>query len=118
MTRNQLRDRCLGHPGAIEDFPFGDDVAVYKVGGKMFALLPFAKPPTISLKCEPTLAKILRDTYPGVQPGYHLNKRHWNTVTVDGSIPSDEIVDMIEHSYARVFDGLTRAQRKAIRDEG
>lgn len=118
LTRDDLRGQCLAQVGAIEDFPFGADVAVYKVGGKIFALLPVGKPLTISLKCEPTLAKVLRDTYPAVRPGYHLNKQHWNTVTVDGSISPDEIIDMIEHSYGRVFSGLTRAQRKAISCEG
>ncbi len=118
LTRDDLRERCLGQVGALEDFPFGDDVAVYKVGGKIFALLPFARPLTISLKCEPTLAKVLRDTYPAVQPGYHLNKQHWNTVTIDGSIAADEIVDMIEHSYGRVFSALTRAQRQSIVGDG
>jgi predicted DNA-binding protein (MmcQ/YjbR family) len=118
LTRDDLRGQCLAQAGAIEDFPFGADVAVYKVGGKIFALLPVGEPLTISLKCEPTLAKVLRDTYPAVGPGYHLNKQHWNTVTVDGSIPPDEIIDMIEHSYGRVFSGLTRAQRKAISGGG
>jgi predicted DNA-binding protein (MmcQ/YjbR family) len=113
MDRNELRAYCLSKPAAIEDFPFGDDPAVFKVVGKMFALLPLNSS-TISLKCDPTWAAILRETYPAVTPGYHLNKRHWNSIQMDGSVPDDEIRDMIDHSYDQVVKGLTKAQRKTL----
>ena len=86
----QLRTHCASQKGAIEDYPFDSETLVFKVMGKMFALLGAddpAQPPRISLKCDPALAEVLRQTYPAVQPGYHLNKKHWNTVIADGSIP-------------------------------
>ena len=88
---------------------------VYKVVGKMFALVPLdADPLAISLKCEPGQALLLRDVYPAVQPGYHMNKTHWNTVTLDGTIPEPEIWGMIDDSYDLVVAGLSRAQRAAL----
>jgi predicted DNA-binding protein (MmcQ/YjbR family) len=88
MHREELIAYCTGKPGAVETYPFGDGVAVFKVQGKLFALCPVdADPAQVSLKCDPTLASALRATYPAVRPGYHLNKRHWNTITLDGAIP-------------------------------
>ena len=86
LTAQRLRERCLGLPGASEEFPFGDEVSVFKVGGKMFALCSLdAEPPLqLSVKCDPELAVQLRSAYPAIGPGYHLNKRHWNTITLDG----------------------------------
>src|SRR5207247_1900835 len=95
-------------------FPFGDDVRVYKVGGKMFALQPVSAPNQISLKCEPTWAQILRNTYPAVTGAYHLNKDHWNGVQCDGTIPDDEILGMIDHSYALIVKSLTRKLRQEL----
>ena len=92
------RDSMLGYlndrPGAVEDYPFGDDVAVFKVGGRVFALCSLGdQPGSVSLKCDPTLAEALRDRYRSVTPGYHLNKRHWNTIELDGSVPDDELAE-------------------------
>ncbi|NDJ54595.1 MAG: MmcQ/YjbR family DNA-binding protein [Chloroflexi bacterium] len=110
-----LRDLCLAQRGAIEDFPFGEDVRVIKVRGKMFALIPVGSDPaSISLKCDPLLAQAMRDTYEAVQPGYHLSKKHWNTVTIDGSIPDNEIQDMIDLSYDLVVKGLTKKERAEL----
>jgi predicted DNA-binding protein (MmcQ/YjbR family) len=107
-----LRDTCLGFLGAVEEFPFGEGVSVFKVAGKMFALSRLgARPLTVSVKCDPPLAEQLRAAYPEVQPGYHLNKRHWNTVTADGGLPDRLVVDMIEDSYDLVVDALPRARR-------
>jgi len=114
LTRSQLRDYCLYQTATREDFPFGPDVAVFKVMDKMFALLPTNLPLSISLKCDPVLAKMQRDTYPAVQPGYHLNKRHWNTVTIDGTVPGDEVLEMIVHSYDLVVKKLKKADREAL----
>lgn len=113
LTREALREICLALKGATEDFPFGVDVAVFKVVGKMFALLPVDEPASISLKCDPNLAIVLRETYPQVTPGYHLNKQHWNSVLIEG-MPSDEVREMIEHSYQLVVRGLTKAQRAQL----
>ena len=114
MTAEELRDTCLNHLGAVETFPFGDDSpAVFKVGGKMFALSYLGRrgPLTVSLKCDPPLAEQLRAAYPEVAPGYHLDKRHWNTVTLNEGLSDALVRDMIEDSYDLVVDGLPRARR-------
>ena len=116
MTPNGLRRSCLGKPGAFEDFPFGEQVSVFKVGGKVFAIADLnGVPLEVSLKCDPDLAEALRSERPAIRPGYHLNKRHWNTVTLDGSIADDEIADMIQDSYDLVAAKLTRSQRDDLR---
>ncbi len=113
--RDQVIAACTAKPGAAEDYPFGDEVAVFKVCGRMFALVPLGETPgSVSLKCDPGLAVSLRDRYPAVTPGYHLSKRHWNTVTLDGSVPDDELLDLIDHSYDLVVARLTRAQRNQL----
>ena len=115
MGPAQLRDYCLAFPGAAETFPFGPETSVFKVEGKMFALSRLAGSPlSVSLKCEPALAEQLRQIHPAVQPGYHLNKRHWNTVILDGSIPEQLIEDMIEDSYDLVVSGLSVSRRRAL----
>jgi predicted DNA-binding protein (MmcQ/YjbR family) len=113
--RDQVIVACLAKPGSAEDYPFGDEVAVFKVGGKIFALVPLAESPaSVSLKCDPGLAVGLRQRYPAVTPGYHLNKRHWNTVTLDGSVPEEELLDLIDHSYQLVVASLPRAERATL----
>ena len=114
MDLGELRAYCLSKKGAVETFPFGEEVRVYKVAGKMFALLPDSMPVSISLKCEPTWALILRSTYLAVQPGYHLSHEHWNTITCDGSVPNEEILGMIDHSYEQVVKGLSRKLRQQL----
>ncbi|MDQ7035149.1 MAG: MmcQ/YjbR family DNA-binding protein [Anaerolineae bacterium] len=115
MNRNDLCDKCLSLSGAVEEFPFGPDAAVYKVRGKMFALIPVAAdPPTISLKSDPVEAEMLREMYIAVQPGYHLNKKHWNTVTVDGEIPEAQIIEMIDDSYTLVRQKLSKKEQKVL----
>ena len=115
MDLKQLQAYLLAKKGTTEETPFGPENLVYKVMGKMFALVPLdAEPLTISLKCEPGQALFLRDVYPAVRPGYHMNKNHWNTVTLDGSIPEPEIWGMIDDSYDLVAAGLNRAQRAAL----
>jgi predicted DNA-binding protein (MmcQ/YjbR family) len=113
--RDRVIARCGAKPDAAEDYPFGDDAAVFKVGGKMFALVSLGQPPgSVSLKCDPDIAVGLRGQYPAIVAGYHLNKRHWNTVTLDGSVPEDELFDLIDHSYELVVARLTRAERKEL----
>ncbi|MGE5288865.1 MAG: MmcQ/YjbR family DNA-binding protein [Micromonosporaceae bacterium] len=108
---------CVAKPGAVEDYPFGDNVAVFKVGGKMFAIVSLGPPPGgVSLKSDPELAIELRAQYPAVTAGYHLNKRHWNTITLDGSVPEDELFELIGHSYDLVVATLTRAERRKLAD--
>ena len=111
MTREQVLELCGRFPGAVEDYPFGDGVAVFKVGGRMFALVSLdGDPGSVNLKCDPGLALELRAVYVAVRPGYHQNKRHWNTVELDGSIDDDELREMIDHSYELVVRRLPRAQ--------
>ncbi len=115
MDFNQLQAYLLAKKGTTEELPFGPGALVYKVVGKMFALVAEdARPLTISLKCEPGQALLLRDVYPAVRPGYHMNKTHWNTVTLDGSIPEAEVWGMIDDSYDLVVAGLSRAQRAVL----
>ena len=101
-----------GPARAEEDFPFGDEVSVFKVAGKMFALSDLdGSPLQLSIKCEPELAAQLRASYPAIGPGYHLNKRHWNTVTLDGSLPDQMLTDMLGDSYDLVVASLPKARR-------
>jgi predicted DNA-binding protein (MmcQ/YjbR family) len=106
---------CMSKPGAREDYPFGPEPLVVKVGTKIFAFLwQNESHAGLSLKCEPETAYLLRQQYAAVKPGYHLNKRHWNSVTLDGTIPDEEIRAMIDESYALVVRGLTRAEKEAL----
>ncbi|MGH3522773.1 MAG: MmcQ/YjbR family DNA-binding protein [Mycobacterium sp.] len=115
MTRDQVIAICAGLPQAVEDYPFGDGVAVFKVGGRMFALVSLdGDPGSINLKCDPDIALDLRARHAAVRPGYHQNKRHWNTVELDGSIVDDELREMIDHSYELVVSQLPRAQRTRL----
>ena len=115
MSPERLRAYCLSFKGAEETFPFGPETSVFKVAGKMFALSQLAAHSLrVSLKCEPALAEALRETHAAVLPGYHLNKRHWNTVIIDGSLPDAAIRDMIEDSYDLVVSKLPRARRQAL----
>jgi predicted DNA-binding protein (MmcQ/YjbR family) len=112
MNVESFRDYCLRKPAATEGTPFGPDNIVFKVGGKMFALLALDEVPTaVNLKCDPDLALELRDRYEQVQPAYHMNKKHWNTVVLDGVIPEKEIRIMIDHSYDLVVQSLPKAKQ-------
>ncbi len=100
MDHKTVEEYVLSMPNARLDYPFGEEVAVYKVKDKMFALIPEGKEPIrISLKCDPVLAKVLRDKYETVLEGYHLNKKHWNTIILTGQLPWEEIQVLIQHSY-------------------
>ena len=113
MDLAQFREYCLSKPRATEGTPFGSDVLVFKVGGKMFALAALDEvPTTVNLKCEPDLALDLRDRYEEVRPGYHMNKKHWNTVEIDTGIPDAELRKMIDHSYELVAKSLRKFRAK------
>jgi predicted DNA-binding protein (MmcQ/YjbR family) len=110
-----LRSWCLARPGVTEEMPFGPVTTVFKVEGKLFALSALVREPLeISLKCEPELAQVLRRDHAAVRPGYHLNKRHWNTILCDDSLPDAMIFDMLEDSYDLVVSALPRAKREAL----
>lgn len=115
MTRGELRDHCLSFLGTEETFPFGPENSVFKVAGNIFALSRLTDDPLrVSLKCEPALAEQLRAAHAAVIPGYHLNKRHWNTVILDGSIPEETVTDMTEDSYDLVVSRLPLSRRRAL----
>ena len=116
MTAQALRKLCLEFPGAFEDFPFGPNTSVFKVESKMFALSALASTPLkVSLKCEPELAEELRASYPdAIAPGYHLNKRHWNTVTCDGMLSDAMLRDMVEDSYDLIVAAMPAAVRERL----
>ncbi|MEU0333048.1 MmcQ/YjbR family DNA-binding protein [Streptomyces sp. NPDC006193] len=113
MTPRELRAFCLSFEAAVEDFPFGPQISVFKVLGRMFALTDLdARPLTVNLKCDPEDAVRLRGEHQGlIVPGYHMNKRHWNTVTADGALPDRLVKELVEDSYDLVVAGLPRAQR-------
>jgi predicted DNA-binding protein (MmcQ/YjbR family) len=113
MDLEAFREYCLAKPGTVETTPFGDDVLVFKVAGKMFALAALDEvPTTVNLKCDPDLALELRDRYEQVRPGYHMNKKHWNTIELDRRVPDAEIKKMIDHSYDLVVKNLPKVKRK------
>jgi len=109
MNGSELRSHCLALPGAVETFPFHPETSVFKVGGKVFALSRLtATPLQVSLKCEPLLGESLRDSYEAIVPGYHLNKKHWLTITVGGDAPDPMIRDLIEDSFDLVKPAVRR----------
>ena len=115
MNAESFRDYCLGKPATTEGTPFGPEDIVFKVEGKMFAILALMEvPPRVNLKCDPDLALELRDRYEQVQPGYHMNKKHWNTVVLDGVIPERELRKMIDDSYDLVVQSLPMAKRAKL----
>ena len=115
MNAIELRLWCLQQPGAVEEFPFGPEHSVFKVAGKMFALSALDRTPLeVSVKCEPELAVQLRNTYAAIRPGYHLNKRHWNTIALDGNLPDRLVRDLIEDSYDLVVSGLPKRTRERL----
>ena len=113
MDLADFREYCLTKRGASEGTPFGPDVLVFKVAGKMFALAALDEvPTTVNLKCDPDLALDLRDRYEQVSPGYHMNKKHWNTVEIASGIPDVELRKMIDHSYELVTRSLPKPKVK------
>lgn len=115
MDLGELRAYCLAKPGVDESYPFGPGALVMKVAGKVFAIVAEDdRPLRLSLKCEPEIALVLREQYAAVTPGYHLNKRHWNTVALDGSVAKAEVSGWIDDSYDLVVEGLPHRVRAEI----
>ncbi len=113
MNIESFREYCLSKPGTTEGFPFNETALVFKVQGKMFALTNVDDFQSVNLKCDPEEAVQLRETYQGVQPGYHMSKKHWNTVSVNSDVPEGLFIELIDHSYDLVVKSLT----KKLRDE-
>jgi predicted DNA-binding protein (MmcQ/YjbR family) len=118
MDLEEVKRYCASKKGATWDFPFDAETLVYRVMGKIFALVPSANAPStparFNLKCDPVRAELLRQTYSAVIPGYHMNHRHWNSIILDGSIPDDDIMDMVDHSYDMVVKGLSKQEREKL----
>jgi predicted DNA-binding protein (MmcQ/YjbR family) len=122
MTHKELEEYILSKPGSWLDYPFGDGVAVYKVGSKktakMFALIQEGKKPVqVSLKCDPVLAEKLREQYTTVMPGYHLNKKLWNTIIVSGEVEQEYLLSLVDLSYRLVVEGLTKDEQALLANE-
>ena len=115
QTHKGIVAYLLAKPGAEAGYPFGPGALVFKVGGKMFALLgEDSEPETINLKCDPDEALALRAAHKGIMPGYHMDKRHWNTLTLDGSLADDLVLELMDESYTLVVNGLTKAVREKL----
>ena len=118
MDEDQLRDLCLSFPGAVETFPFSPGRPVFKVSGKVFALSLGRDPLSVNLKVDPGLSEQLREAYPEIAPGYHMNKRHWVTVRLDGALGQPLLHDLVEDSYDLVVEGLPVKRQRALRWSG
>jgi predicted DNA-binding protein (MmcQ/YjbR family) len=114
MNIEELRKYCLEKPGVSESFPFDEETLVMKVGSKMFALMNLDGPLSVNLKCEPESAIALREAFDAVEPGYHMNKKHWNTVHFNGSIKKNLLCEWIDQSYSLVFESLTKKEKVEI----
>ena len=116
MNIEQIREYCLKKKGVFEEFPFDEETLVFKVAGKIFLLASLEGIPLqINLKCDPEKAIELREGYEAVQPGYHMSKKHWNTIIMDGSIPDRGILEWIDESYSLVVAGLKKSDLKKLR---
>jgi len=113
MNIEQIREHCLKKKGVTEEFPFDEETLVFKVAGKIFLLASLeAIPLQINIKCDPEKAIELREEYNSVLPGYHMNKKHWNTIIIDGTIPTSNLFEWIDDSYSLVIAGLKKSERK------
>ena len=116
MDIEQYRDYCLAKPGVTEGTPFGENILVFKVMNKMFALTDIDQFISINLKCDPTEALMLRQIFPAITPGYHMNKKHWNTIEMDGTIDDDLLCQLIDDSYALVVQSLTKKDQQELNE--
>ena len=111
MNIEEFRDYCIAKPGVTEEMPFGPDTLVFKVGGKVFALTDINTFSSINLKCDPERAIELRDQFESIKPGYHMNKKHWNTIMLDNQISNNLLLELIDHSYNLVYSGLKKSEQ-------
>ncbi len=114
MDLEQIREYCLNKPGTTEDLPFDEETLVFRVAGKIFALCDITRFESMNLKCDPERAVDLRERYPGIIPGYHMNKTHWNTVAADGSVPPELFLELIDHSYELIRNALPKKVRENL----
>jgi predicted DNA-binding protein (MmcQ/YjbR family) len=114
MNIEELRNYCLQKQGAVEEYPFGPDTMVFKVGGKLFLLAGITEGDSFNAKCDPERAIELRERHEEIQPGYHMNKKHWNTIYMNGSLSNKQLRELIDHSYDLIFNSLPAKTRKEI----
>lgn len=115
MTLDEIRSFCLGKVGVTEDLPFDEETLAFRVGGKIFLLTSISEPETVNLKCDPEKAVELRDQFPDdIFPGFHMNKKHWNTVSVVGSLDHNQIRELISHSFDLVFQSLPKSVQAGL----
>lgn len=114
MTITFFREYCLSKPGTSEDTPFDENTLCFKVGGKIFAIIDIELFESVNLKCDPERAVELREQYSGIVPGYHMNKKHWNTVMFDGSVSDKLILELVDHSYDLILDSLPKKTKESI----
>lgn len=117
MNIEEFREFCLHKAGTEEAMPFDDQVLVFKVAGKMFALCDIDGFESVNLKCDPQKSIELRAEFPGIKPGYHMNKKHWNTIEMNGSVPFDLVIKLINHSYDLVVAGLPLYKQKQLKSD-
>ena len=114
MNFEAMTAYCQAKPGATASYPFDEETLVFKVYGRMFALTNVNRPASVTLKCDPEWSHVLRETYAAIRPGYHMNKQHWNTLTLDGTLPEAEVRQLIDHSYDLVVRALKKADRERL----
>jgi predicted DNA-binding protein (MmcQ/YjbR family) len=114
MDIETFREYCISKKGVTEEFPFDNQTLAFKVGSKIFALTDVENFRSVNLKCDPERAIELREAYPGIIPGYHMNKKHWNTVAMDQNIPQKLKKELIDHSYELVFASLPKKEREKL----
>ncbi|MEJ6598598.1 MAG: MmcQ/YjbR family DNA-binding protein [Crocinitomicaceae bacterium] len=114
MNVESFRDYCLSKHGATESFPFDQNTIAFKIGGKLFALAGIELFASINLKCDPERSLELRETYSGIKPGFHMNKKHWNTLTVESDVPNQLLFELIDHSLDLVYKSLTKKIRDGL----
>ncbi|MEX0883357.1 MAG: MmcQ/YjbR family DNA-binding protein [Cyclobacteriaceae bacterium] len=115
MTIDFFRNYCLSKPGTSEDTPFDENTLCFRVVNKIFAIIDINLFESVNLKCDPEKAILLRESYEGIMPGYHMNKRHWNTVSFNGSVPDPVILELVDHSYQLVFESLPKKSRDELK---
>jgi predicted DNA-binding protein (MmcQ/YjbR family) len=116
MSIEELREYCLSKKGVTEDFPFGEDTLVFRVMNKIFLLTGLEGEIRVNLKCNPVKAVELREQYPAIIPGYHMNKKHWNTIIMDGSLNRDLVLSLVDHSYELVFNSLSKVKKQELKN--
>lgn len=116
MNIEEFRDYCIQKPGVTEELPFGPQTLVFKVMNKMFIACNIDHFESFNAKCDPERAIELRATYPGIKPGYHMNKKHWNTISANGSVPQELMFEHIDHSYELVTSSLSRKDKEVLKE--